>query len=457
MKGKTKHRLEAKFEEFINKRDLISGRKPTLLAISGGLDSMVMMHLYHQAGYRFAVAHCNFQLRGEDSLDDEKLVRQEARYLKAETYVKKFETRIYAARHQLSVQAAARKLRYRFFGELCKRHGYDFCATAHHADDNAETFFIHLLRGTGIAGEAGIPVRQGHFVRPLLFASRKELEEYADEKKLEWREDASNAEDHYLRNRIRHHLVPVLDKISPSYRQVIERHIENMQGASLLYKEYVELLRQKHLKKEYNMLMINREFLATHPAGFTLTFEFLHPYGFNRHTCFDIYRSLQTTPGKKFYSPTHELITDRQYIMAKSAKTKTANQYEIQEDWHQFSWEAGSLAFRKIHLTYDLKEKIMEGGFTDPNVIWIDSSKLKYPIILRKWQKGDEFHPLGMKGRKKLSDLFTDLKLSAAAKENVWLLVSNDRIVWVIGIRQEHTFRITDDTSACFEIVFDKE
>ncbi len=457
MKGKTKHRLEARFEEFVIKRDLISNRKPTLLAISGGLDSMVMMHLYHQAGFPFAVAHCNFQLRGDESLHDEKFVRMEAKCLKAEIYIKKFDTRLYAVKHHLSIQAAARQLRYRFFAELCKRHGYDYCATAHHSDDNAETFFIHLLRGTGIAGEAGIAVKQGNMVRPLLFAARKELEEYAREKKIDWREDSSNAGDQYLRNRIRHHLMPVLDTISPSYRHVIERHIENMQGAAIIYREYVERLRAEHVKTEKNMTLVDRDFLLNHPAGFTLTFEFLHPYGFNRQTCFDIYRSLFSPPGKKFYSQTHELITDRQYLMAKSAKAKTANQYEIQEDWHQFSWEAGSLAFRKIHLTYDLKEKIMTGGYTDPNVIWIDSSRLKYPLILRKWQKGDEFHPLGMKGRKKLSDLFTDLKLSAAAKENVWLLVSGDRIVWVIGIRQEHAFRITEDTFACIEIVFEKE
>lgn len=457
MKGQIKHRLEAKFVEFVRKRELSSQRKPTLLAVSGGLDSMVMMYLYYNAGLPFAVAHCNFQLRDKESMADEKFVRQEARYLKAEIYVKKFETKQYASKQQLSVQVAARKLRYRFFSELCKRHGYDYCATAHHSDDNAETFFIHLLRGTGIAGEAGIPVKQGYFVRPLLFASRKEILEYACEKKIEWREDTSNEDDHYLRNRIRHHLMPVLDAISPSYRHVIERHIENMQGASLLYKEYVDLLRAKHVKPEKNLIMIDKNFLVNHPAGFTLTFEFLHPFGFNRQTCFDIYRSLQSPPGKKFYSQTHELLTDRQYLMAKSAKSKTSNQYEIQEDWHQFSWEAGSLTFRKIHLTFDLKDKIMSGGYTDPNVIWVDSSKLKYPLTLRKWQKGDEFHPLGMKGRKKLSDLFTDLKLSAAAKENTWLLVSDDRIVWVIGIRQEHKFRITDETSACIEIVFEKE
>lgn len=457
MKGKTKHRLETRFEEFIIKRDLISNRKPSLLAISGGLDSMVMMHLYRQAGYPFAVVHCNFQLRGKESDADEKFVRQEAKYLKAETYVKQFETTRYAEKHHLSVQAAARQLRYRFFAELCKRHGYEYCATAHHSDDNAETFFIHLLRGTGIAGEAGIAVKQGNIVRPLLFATRHELADYAREKKIDWREDSSNAGDHYLRNRIRHHLMTVLDNISPSFRPVIERHIENMQGASTLYKEYVELLKAKHVKTEKNIVFFDRNFLAGHPAGFTLTFEFLHPYGFNRQTCFDIYRSLFSTPGKKFISTTHELITDRQYLMAKSAKAKTANQYEIQEDWHQFSWEAGSLAFRKIHLTYDLKEKIISGGYTDPNVIWIDASKLKYPLTLRKWQKGDEFHPLGMKGRKKLSDLFTDLKMSAAAKENTWLLVSGDRIVWVIGNRQEHAFRITDDTSVCIEIVYEKE
>jgi tRNA(Ile)-lysidine synthase len=457
MKSLKKHRLEAKFEEQVIKRELINRQKPTLLAVSGGLDSMVMMHLYHRAGFPFAVAHCNFQLRGDESAADEKFVRKEARYLKAEIYVRKFETKRIAARHQLSIQAAARQLRYRFFGELCKRHGYDYCATAHHADDNAETFFIHLLRGTGITGESGIPVKQNCFVRPLLFASRNDLEEYAREFKIDWREDASNAADHYLRNRIRHHLMPVLDAISPSYRQVIERHIENMQGAAVLYKEYVEALRQQYVKTVKNLVMIDREFLAAHPAGFTLTFEFLHPYGFNRQTCFDIYRSLQSTPGKKFYSQTHQLITDRQYLMAKSAKAKASNHYEIKEDWHQFNWEAGSLAFRKIHLTFDLKEKIMSGGYTDPNVIWVDSSRLKYPLTLRKWQKGDEFHPLGMKGRKKLSDLFTDLKLSAAAKENAWLLVSGDRIMWVIGIRQEHSFRITPDTSACIEIVFEKE
>lgn len=457
MKGKAKHPLEKKFEEFVIKRRLVSPKKPTLLAVSGGLDSMVMMQLYHQAGYPFAVSHCNFQLRGSESKADELFVRREAKYLKAEIYVKKFETQRIASRSGLSLQAAARKLRYRFFNEICRRHGYEFCATAHHADDNAETFFIHLLRGTGIAGEAGIPLKQGLFVRPLLFASRAELEAYAREKGVEWREDSSNSEDKYLRNRIRHHLIPVLNEISPSYRHALERHIENMQGAAMLYREYVEMLKKQYIRTEKNLILIDKEFLSGHPSGFTLTFEFLHPYGFNRQTCFEIYRALYSLPGKKFYSASHELITDRKYLMAKSVKSKTANQYEIQEDWHQFSWEGGSLAFRKINLTFDLKEKIISGGYSDPHIFWADASKLKYPLLLRKWQRGDEFHPLGMKGRKKLSDLFTDLKLSASAKENVWLLLSGERILWVIGIRPEHAFRITDDTSVCMEIVYEKE
>jgi tRNA(Ile)-lysidine synthase len=457
MRGKDRHKLEIQFAEFVLKRGLLPSRGATLLAVSGGLDSMVMMYLYYRLGYDFAVAHCNFQLRGEESQRDEKFVRQEAHYLKVPVYVRRFDTRKYVNQQRQSLQVVARQLRYNFFKEICKRHGFMACATAHHADDNAETFFIHLLRGTGLAGETGIPLKQDLFVRPLLFATREVLKEYALQTGIEWREDSSNESDTYLRNRIRHQLFPVLDTITPSFRQAIERHIENMQGVRTLYHEYLDLLRSQHVQSENSRIFIDRQWLAAHPAALTLTFEFLHPYGFNRQTVMDVYRALYAQPGKKFYSSTHELITERNQLMVKPIKTKTDHQYQIEPDWHHFSWEGGSLTFRKIHLTYDLKEKIMAGEYKDPNIMWADASRIKYPLVLRKWRRGDEFHPLGMKGRKKLSDFFTDLKLSASAREKTWLLLSDDRILWVIGYRPEHAFRITEQSTICMEIIFDSK
>ncbi|MCZ2277030.1 MAG: tRNA lysidine(34) synthetase TilS [Bacteroidia bacterium] len=450
-------KFEVRFVNYLRRQKLVSVTDKILLAVSGGIDSMVMVNLFKESRIEFAIAHCNFSLRQKDSDRDEEFVRRESKYLGVPFFCKKFKTEEIALKNKLSIQVTARELRYKFFTDLCRRHGYSSCATAHHTDDSIETFFINLLRGTGLMGERGIPVKQGIFFRPLLFATRKEVESYAVSHEIRWREDTSNRSDFYLRNRIRHQLIPVLEDLNPSFQHVLQRHIENVEGSSILFNEYLEQLRLNYVKFYKDLILIEKDVLLKHPAGFTLTFEFLRNYGFNRDTCSDIYLALDKTPGKRFLSTNYELITDRQYIMVKSLKTKTTNEYKIEEDWHHFEWEGGILALRKIVLTHDFKEKIISGEYTDPNVVWVDASKLKFPLLLRKWKKGDEFHPIGMKGKKKLSDLFTDIKLSAAKKEHTWVIESGERIVWVVGIRQDNYFRITEETTVSYQLVLESE
>lgn len=423
----------------------IDNRK-LILALSGGIDSMVLADMLLQSKAVFVLAHCNFHLRGEDSDGDEKFVRDYAERNGLTIYVKQFDTLDYAEEHKLSIEMAARELRYSWFEELRQQLGYDYIAVAHHADDQLETFFINLLRGAGIRGLKGMKPVNGHVIRPLLDVSRGEIHQYAIDNGIQWREDHTNAETQFLRNKIRHELLPVIDGISKEGRSAILKSIKHLASENELYRELVmEKLSQMVAplrganscvgSDATDMASLRdaeglRFSLSSHllPLTSHLLFEWLRDYGFNEDQVHFIHEALKTGhPGTSFFSPTHRVTIERDGLEL----TPICQQVNI-----------------NIELTYQQVEN--DANFEmdkSPEVAQLDYDKLTFPLQLRKWQAGDRFHPLGMRGSKLLSDFFVDQKMSTRQKEECYVLTTaNNQIVWVVGRRIDDRFKVTDKT-----------
>ena len=398
-----------------------------ILALSGGIDSMVLADMLLQSKADFVLAHCNFHLRGEESDDDEKFVRDYAERKGLTLYVKQFDTLNYAEEHKLSIEMAARELRYAWFEELRQQLNYDFIAVAHHADDQLETFFINLLRGAGIRGLKGMRPVNGNIIRPLLDVSREEIHQYAMDNGIQWREDHTNAETQFLRNKIRHELLPVIDSISKEGRNAVLKSIGHLASENELYREL--------LKKEMTQMVARdgkgqRLQLCTSqfsPLTSHLLFEWLRDYGFNEDQVHFIYEAMNGQPGTAFFSSTHRVTVERDGLEL----TPICQQNEA-----------------LLELSYQQVEK--DADFTidhSQQVAQLDYDKLTFPLQIRKWKVGDRFHPLGMKGSKLLSDFFVDQKMTTRQKEECLVLTTaNDEIVWVVGRRIDDYYKVTDKT-----------
>jgi len=443
------------FLRFMEARGLVPRGGRVLLAVSGGIDSMVMLHLFRQTDIPFLVAHCNFRLRGRESDGDERFVKDYCKTWKIPFASRKFQTERHAKRNKVSVQMAARALRYAFFSELADREGCVRTATAHNLDDVAETMLLNLVRGTGTAGLHGIAPRNGTLIRPLLFATRDRIRSFARKDKLPWREDSSNASEKYVRNKLRKKVMPVLAEINPSVLDAFRRHGEAVSDAEAIYKEYVGLLTHKLLVPHAGGHRIDVAALKKHAGTATLLFEMLRGYGFNRTVAEEIARGLDGATGKVFLAPGYRLVKDRKHLLLHAMAPGDPVEHLINEGVHHFPWEGGMLHLRKLALTFDMQRKLLTGQLNDPRIAWLDAAKLEFPLHLRPWNKGDAFHPLGMKGKKKLSDFFTDRKYSLAKKKNTWLLLSGADIAWVVGDRIDDRFKVDASTSACLEIVFE--
>ncbi len=425
------------FTGFITDNLLFSKDSRILLALSGGVDSVVMTDLFHRAGYTFSLAHVNFQLRGDESDRDEQFVRKLAAHYQVEIHVSHVDTAGYARKHRISIQVAARDIRYQWFNELMVRHGYDYVATAHHLDDRIETFLINLARGTGIEGLHGIPARQGKIVRPLLFATRKQIEDHAKENRLDFVEDSSNRSLKYTRNRIRHKIIPELEKINPSFRKTLAETMHNISDAEMIYLQAIEDIRNSILDQRGNLITISlNKFFSMVPLK-TLAFELLSPYGFNKSNIDDIVGLQEAITGKEVISPTHRLVKDRElFIIVPRHDLKLKKEYELNWNDLQIGIEV------PVRLSFVVMDKIPASLKSPADVALLDLDKLQFPLRLRKWKRGDRFIPFGMVKPKKLSDFFTDLKFSKIEKENQWLLCSGDDIVWVIGKRMDDRYKV---------------
>ncbi len=436
----------AKFLEHLEKNNLCGKSGKILLAVSGGVDSLVMAELFFRAGFNFGIIHCNFNLRGKESDADEKFVRDLAlKKYKSPCFVRSFDTKKFAEENHLSIQEAARNLRYGYFEEIRKKEKLDYVATAHHADDKIETFFINLLRGSGISGLSGIPVKQKNIIRPMLFAFRNEIEDFAKKNNVEYRTDSSNKSNKYLRNKIRNQLMPLLETISPQYRTAINTTISNLKNTGIIYRSQLEKASLLKTDKSGLITIAIDELKKLKPSAHYL-YEFIVPFGFNRHVCEDICNSLDEISGKIFLSPTHRLVKDRENLIIEAiAGNSLCKDFMLAEDVKQITDPV------KLKIS-ERKTSALKTFSTDKDTALLDKDKLVFPLTIRKWQRGDYFYPYGMKGKKKLSDFFTDSKLSVIDKSNTWLLCSDDNIVWVIGWRIDDRYKINKRTQNILQV-----
>ena len=432
-----------KFCSFIQQNQLFRKEQTILLAISGGIDSVVMCELMRLAGFRFAIAHCNFSLRGVESDDDETFVHNLARAMDVKLHVRRFETSVFAAAHNLSIQMAARELRYSWFEELLDEFGYSYVANAHHLDDQAETFFINLLRGTGLSGLHGILPKQGRVIRPLLFLTREEIFEFAHVEGLQWREDSSNRSKKYLRNRLRLELMPVLRKIDPAFSKTLNNTVRILRETETIYRQKIDEGKADLLEQKENDVRILISWLEEFSPMETWLYELLRPYNFSFSVIEEIVNSLGSISGKMFFSPTHRLLRDRDYLIIESLTDIAGKSEKPIIAFDPSLPESPTLPLPLSFRTLEYE------GFRIPagtSVACFDYDKLQFPLELRHWQQGDYFLPFGSRGKKKISDFFVDNKLSIDEKERLWLLTSGEDIIWVTGMRSDHRYRLTNST-----------
>ena len=434
-----------RFKAYINRCNLIAEGDHLVLALSGGIDSMVLADLLLKAKVEFVAAHCNFHLRSEESDGDEKFVREFAEKHGIQCFVKHFETVEYAEEKGVSIEMAARDLRYAWFEELRQQLDYEKIAVAHHADDQAETFFINLLRGAGLRGLKGMQPKNGVIIRPLLWASREQIHQYAIENQILWHEDHTNAESVYLRNKIRNQLLPVFDELHPEARQGLYKSLEHLSAENELFRELLKEKLSQIVRREDGIQKVKVPEPVEGPTlSFQLLFEWLRNYGFNTDQCRFIFKAMETGIGNKYFSPTHQLVIGRNDLQLSEIKS-------IADEKIQIEIGKGEI-ISPIHLRFSRFEKSSDFVIDkSPDVALLDADKIQFPLALRHWRHGDRFHPLGMKGSKLLSDFFVDQKFTEAQKQNVFLLVSAEsEILWVVGYRIDDRFKIEETTKSVF-------
>jgi len=439
--------LLKEFQHYIKKENLFQQKDKLLLAVSGGVDSAVLCELCKQAGYDFVIAHCNFQLRGEESERDEKFVNVLGKKYAAEVLVKKFDTERYAAENKLSIQVAARELRYQWFQELVDSSVASHVVTAHHANDNIETMLMNFFKGTGINGLKAILPKQGNIIRPLLFAKKEELLIFARDYKLEFVEDSSNASDKYTRNYFRNHLFPDLQKIFPQVEENLAGNLQRFREIEELYKQSILLHKKRLVEQKRNEFHIPVLKLQKTTPLSTVVYEIIKDFGFTAHQTDECIALLQSETGKYILSPTHRIIKNRNWLIISPNETAEAANILIEEEG-KIVFVPGELEIKSLPQTTNLKPQ------TSNNIAQLDAGQIKFPLLLRKWKTGDYFYPLGMDKKKKISRFLIDQKLSLPQKENTWVIEMNKKIIWVIGLRIDNRFRITGSTKNILQISF---
>lgn len=415
--------------------------KKLFLAVSGGLDSMVMTHLFQELNYEIALLHCNFQLRALESFGDQKFVQDYAAAHNIPLFLTQFDTEAYAKDYKVSTQVAARDLRYNWFYEQLDTENYDYILTAHHADDNLETFLINLSRGTGLEGLTGIPEQNDVIVRPLLIFSRTEIENFAKENSLQWREDSTNASDKYLRNKIRHNLVPLLKELNPNMIASFQKTETYLQEALAMVEDASIMVYQQVAEQKAEEIHFDLKQLKKLPNYKSYLYHWLHEFEFSAWE--DIYDLVESQSGKQVFSPEFRLLKNRNFlILSPISSINEKEEYLIEKNQTEVNFPLKMRLCNIDHLS------IAENA-----TIFVDEDKLEFPLVLRHWQQGDSFYPFGMDGKsKKLSKLFKDEKLSLIEKENTWLLCSDNQIVWVIGIRPDERFKTDHSTQKILKI-----
>lgn len=430
-----------KFKNHINTNFPFLKDKKLLIAISGGLDSVVLAHLCNKLHFNISLAHCNFQLREKESDLDEDFLIDLSQKSSNQIFTTKFNTTEFAKNNKLSTQIAARELRYNWFQELIEKHQFDYILTAHHADDSLETFLINLTRGSGLEGFTGIPEKNKNIIRPLLPFSRNEILAFARENKIDWREDASNASTKYIRNKIRHQVIPVLKEINPSLLESFAKTTKNLKESQQIIEDKIDEVSSLIIPKEDGITKINIEKINQLSNPKAYLYQLLKEYNFTEWN--DVYNLLSSQSGKQVFSKTHRLLKDRNFLLL--SKNIVSNEIEF-----IFIEESTSEIKNPIHLNFEAVDK---KSTENKQTIYVDKDLLKYPLIVRKWKHGDYLYPKGMQGKKKLSKYFKDEKFSLLKKENTWLLCNNNNdIIWVINNRQDNRFKINNLTKKAIKI-----
>ena len=447
--------LSAKFGQFIQQGNLFQKADGLLLAVSGGVDSVVLCELCHLAGYRFVIAHCNFQLRGEESNRDEAFVAQLALNYKVPFFVQKFDTYTIAKSLKKSIEETARELRYQWFQQLLIQSqsntlnpdSLKYILTAHHADDNIETVLMNFCRGTGIKGLRGILPKQGKIIRPLLFAKRLELEAFAANNQLAYVTDSTNAINDYTRNFFRNSIIPQVSEKYPEVKENVLKNIQRFTGVEILYQQAIALHKKKLMEQKGNEVHIPvLKLLKTIPLP-TVLYEIIKEFGFTALQTEDVVSLLQSDTGKYIQSATHRIIKNRNWLIITPLKNELSINILVEQSDKKIVFEQGEI-------TLQLKPVAQHHLQTDPCMAQLDASHIKFPLLLRKWKTGDYFYPLGMDKKKKVSRFLIDQKCSLTQKELVWVLEMDKKILWILGMRIDNRFKITPGTKSILSLTF---
>ena len=436
--------LLQKFLAYVKRENLFLKKDHLLLAVSGGADSSVLCNLISAAGYSFSIAHCNFKLRGEESDRDEQFVKELSEQFGVKLFLKSFDTFSEATINKTSIEETARNLRYDWFQQLIQEsktteNKISYLLTAHHADDNVETVAMNFFRGTGIKGLRGIQPKQQNIVRPLLFANRKDIEEYAVTNQVQYITDSSNESNDYTRNLFRNEILPLIEKVYPEAFKNIARNIERFADVEYLYEESILKIKEKLIERKGDEIHIPvLKLLQTKPLP-TVIYEIIKTAGFTASQVNEVEKLLQSESGKYIKSASHIILLNRKWLIISPIKSSQETKNIIVEE------NAGNILFEEGSLQIS-PSAVPEKFAGDAMTVYIDGVNFKYPLLLRKWKTGDYFYPLGMTKKKKLSRFFIDLKLSLLQKEKCWVLESDKKIVWIIGYRIDERFKITSSS-----------
>lgn len=431
------------FKSHINTNFSFLNSAKCVIAISGGIDSVVLAHLCQKLNISFALAHCNFNLRGKESDADEEFVLDLADQLDVEVFVESFDTEAYAEENKCSIQMAARELRYDWFSELAQELNFDYILTAHHADDNLETFLINFTRGTGLNGLTGIPALNDNIARPLLPFSREGIETFAKAENISWREDSSNSSRKYLRNKLRHEVVPILKEINPQLLDSFQSTLQHLNDTADIVEESLNAVVKRAIEQideNYVTFKVSEFKKVNNPKAYL--FEMFKDYGFSEWN--DVVNLLEAETGKYVASNTHKLTKHREFLIL----TELCHSEQSEESL--FVAKDNPSVKTPIGILYFDDQDTLEDH--SKTTIFVDAEKLKYPLQVRKWQIGDVFYPIGMEGKKKVSKYLKDEKLTPIEKENTWVLTSENKIVWVVGRRADERFKVTDQTNQILKI-----
>ena len=440
--------FQEKFRKYTNEQRLFGSNDRILLSVSGGGDSLVLCHLFSQEHQHWAIAHVNFQLRGEESVQDEAFVQQLAERYNVPFFSSSFDTQVFAENQKISTQMAARQLRREWFTHLATNEGFNYVALAHHHNDQLETMLLNLANGSGIAGLRGMLPKAGIWVRPLLWATKDEIKAYTQENQLTWREDRSNAEDKYQRNWVRHHIIPALQKINPALLATTQATFQRLQDVEAIFQQEVEKVGSEVITKKGDTLFIQKNILKSHPQATSLLLEWISSYGFTWNNVEQIMTVIKSDsqPGKQFFSESYCLWIDREQLIITSKDSPTVFSAQLQVE-ETTETPFGQLRGRKLEgLAYQIKP--------DASVAALAYDKLQFPLQVRHWQPGDTFQPLGMKQRKKISDFLIDGKVPRYIKARTLVLLSGEKIVWIIGHRIDHRFRLSKPDEPVYEITW---